>query len=272
VFNTLMGRFGGFAGSGTRQIDITMAPPAVSTPTIVDFNTVSLYRFTANTAGTNDAPGQWTFSVLGSDIAVSLEAVGGGGAGGFGSSGPPAQLQQGVPGANTTITGPGSLSVSAGGGGAGRGGSRYGPYGPPPNNGGSGAGGIASGGNTNTDGNAGAGGNQGGNPSPTGFPGQAGATVAPAYFTPLGQSGSGSGGRGGGPDNQGGSQGPGGGGGGGGSAAYVLKTHTLIGGQTYNIVVGGKGIQPAAGAPNYSAGSPDVPATNQPGGAKITIT
>jgi hypothetical protein len=239
-----MGRFGGFAGSGTRRIDITMAPPAVSTPTIVDFNTVSLYRFTANTAGTNDAPGQWTFSVLGSDIAVSLEAVGGGGAGGFGSSGPPAQLQQGVPGANTTITGPGSLSVSAGGGGAGRGGSRYGPYGPPPNNGGSGAGGIASGGNTNTDGNAGAGGNQGGNPSPTGFPG---------------------------PDNAGYSQGPGGGGGGGGSAAYVLKTHTLIGGQTYNIVVGGKGIQPGS-YPPYSAGSPTQPATNQPGGAKITIT
>jgi hypothetical protein len=103
------------------------------------------------------------------------------------------------------------------------------------------------------------------------LPGQAGATVAPAYFTPLGQSGSGTGGRGGGPDSAGYSQGPGGGGGGGGSAAYVLKTHTLIGGQTYNIVVGGKGIQPAS-YPPYSAGSPTQPATNQPGGAKITIT
>jgi len=266
MFNTLMGRFGGFAGSGiSRRIDITMAPPAVSTPTIVDFDTVSLYNFTANTAG--NAPGQWTFSVLGGDIAVSLEAVGGGGAGGFGSNGPGMTLQQGVPGANTTITGPGSLSVSAGGGGAGRGGSRYGPYGAPPNNGGPGAGGIASGGNTNTDGNAGAGGNQGSIPTP-GLPGQAGATVAPAYFTPLGQSGRGYGGVGGNPDSSGPHQGNGGGGGGGGSAAYVLKTHTLIGGQTYNIVVGEKGIQPSYPSP----AAPAAPAINQPGGAKITIT
>jgi hypothetical protein len=48
----------------------------------------------------------------------------------------------------------------------------------------------------------------------------------------------------------------------------VLKTHTLIGGQTYNIVVGEKGIQPSYPSP----AAPAAPAINQPGGAKITIT
>jgi hypothetical protein len=46
----------------------------------------------------------------------------------------------------------------------------------------------------------------------------------------------------------------------------VLKTHTLIAGSTYNIVVGGKGVQPGSPQPGPR------PMVNQPGGAKITIT
>ena len=254
MFNTLAGKFGGFGGGGdtSRRINITMAPPAVATPTIIDFDTVSLYRFTANTAGSNDAPGQWTFSVLGADLATTLEAVGGGGQGGGGAQ-TGGSGQSGAAGTTSTITGPGSLSISAGGGGGGNGGG-------PGGSGGTGAGGTAGGGDTNTAGNAGAGGAGGPNPESPGTGGTAAATVAPSYFNPVGQSGRGSNSGGGGPDWPGGGPGPGGGGGGGGSGAYVLKTHTLQGGQTYNIVVGGKGIVPSS------------PQANHPGGAKITIS
>ena len=243
--NTLVGKFGGFAGTGAggKLINITSAPPAVSTPYVVDFETVSEYNMTANTAGPSNVPGVWKFTVIGGSFNTNLEGVGGGGFGGAGSkAGDPAEA--GYPGAATTFVGPGlSMTAGAGTGGAGS----------PGGTGGAGGGGTASGGDTNTP----------GNPAPGGAPGvdgSGGATVAPAYFTPLGQNGAGQGGEAGQPDSPTGPPGPAGGGGGGGSGAYVSKNETLIAGGTYTFTVGAEGNKPYP-----------TPTVRKPGGVKITV-
>lgn len=244
--NTLVGRFGGFAGTGAggKLINITSAPPAVSTPYVVDFETVSEYNMTANTAGSFIVPGVWTFTVIGGSFNTNLEGVGGGGFGGGGSkAGDPAEA--GYPGAATTFVGPGlSMTAGAGTGGAGS----------PGGTGSPGGGGSASGGDTNTPGNPAAGGGPG-------VAGSSGATVAPSYFTPLGQNGAGQGGDAGQPDSPTGPPAPAGGGGGGGSGAYVSKNETLIAGGTYTFTVGAEGNKPY----------PTPTSAANPGGVKITV-
>ena len=237
--NTIVGKFGGFAGRGVAPGTLTItAPTPLGGTSEVDISG-TFYDFARVLA----SPTTSTFITYGEPFQATVYLVGGGARG---TDGQPYQGSSPSPAPayapNTTISSPVLSTITAGGGRGGYGGGNADESGSG-DPGGSGIGGTASGGDTNVNG-IGASGGAGGPPGPSGTSGGQIGTPAPSVIPPSSPlfpfaSGTGGGsGPGGGPGR---SEPPagGGGGGGGGSGAYAQKTITIQSNVTYTVDVSG---------------------------------
>lgn len=258
--NTLVGRFGGFAGTGSGPsiIDFTSGP---LDGTSIDLSLVSSFDFPVST---HEFTSTGTF---GCNVDVVGAGGGGGGAGNGVDTGPFSPGGSGGAGVSSSVAGPNITTVNAGGGTGGSGGQGTDSGGGP---GGTGSGGTASGGDTNVSGNFGTGGT--GGPGGDGGPGNPGGNAGSVY--PAGTFGSSNGGSGGGgeilnpnsPPNGGNS---GGGGGGAGGGSYATKQFTILAGQTYTVQVG-SGTPGSPAGPGF--GFAPTGGSGQPGLVRISKT